>query len=195
MTTAGILWRRLDTPGHDACRLDRVDAGWQLDGTAVFLHEGLPARLGYNLTCDLSWRTQRGHVQGWLGSQSIAFTITRTPEGAWTLNGAAVQGLHECVDLDLGFTPATNLFQLRRLALADAQAADVPVAWLDVAAGTLDLLHQRYERRSQTTYRYEAPRFGYAATLEVSPMGFVHKYPGLWEAESFTDTDKGGPRG
>jgi hypothetical protein len=88
-----------------------------------------------------------------------------------------------CVDLDLGFTPATNLLQLGRLALTEGQAADAPVAWLDVSAGTLEVLSQRYERRSATTYWYEAPGFGYAGLLEVAPTGFITRYPGLWEAE------------
>lgn len=95
-----------------------------------------------------------------------------------------VPSVEGCSDLDLGFTPATNLLQLRRLALADGQAADVPVAWLDVSAGTLDLLSQRYERRTKGTYWYEAARFDYAALLEVDPSGFIQRYPELWEAES-----------
>jgi hypothetical protein len=88
-----------------------------------------------------------------------------------------------CFDLDLAFTPATNLFQLRRVALQVGQAADVPVAWLDAAAGLFDRLHQRYERRTAGEYWYEAPRFGYFALLQVNTVGFVKKYPDLWEEE------------
>jgi hypothetical protein len=178
-----ILWRRLDAPGHDACRLEESAAGWVLDGAAVFAEDHVPARLLSRLTFDRSWRTEHGEVRGWIGGRSVELEVAHTGEGAWTLNGAAVQGLRECVDLDLGFTPASNLAQLRRSALAVGQATDVPVAWLDPSAGTLDLLRQRYERRSETSYWYEAPRFDYAALLEVSPPGFIRRYPGLWEAE------------
>jgi hypothetical protein len=101
----------------------------------------------------------------------------------WTLNGLAVPGMANCIDLDFGFTPATNLLQLRRMALAEGQAAEVPVAWLDVSTGTLQVLPQRYERRAVTEYWYEAPAFDYAALLEVSPTGFILRYPGLWEVE------------
>jgi hypothetical protein len=45
-------------------------------------------------------------------------------------------------------------------------------------------LPQRYERRSETAYWYEAPTVRYAALLEVTSAGFVRLYPGLWEAES-----------
>ena len=184
MKVASILWRRLDSPGHDACSLRESDVGWQLDGGAVFVHEGVPARLNYDLTCDRSWRTQRGQVNGWIGTAPIQFNITRSADGTWTCNGAVVPGLEACVDLDLGFSPATNLFQLRRLALPEGQAADARVAWFDVSSGSLDLLLQRYERRSKFTYWYEAPRFNYAALLEVDALCFVRRYPGLWEVQA-----------
>jgi hypothetical protein len=67
--------------------------------------------------------------------------------------------------------------------LAEGQAADAPAAWLDVPAGTLQILPQRYERRAKATYWYEAPSVNYAALLEVTPTGFIRRYPGLWEIE------------
>ncbi len=183
MIIASILWRRLDTPGHDACRLEQDAGGWRLEGTAVFRHENVPARLAYHVVCDGAWHARRGHVRGWLGADSVDFSITRASTGVWTINAVVVPDLEDCVDLDFGFTPATNLPQLRRLALEVGQAGDAPAAWLDVAAGTLTLLPQRYERRTEATYWYEAPTAQYAALLEVAPTGFIGRYPGLWEAE------------
>jgi hypothetical protein len=178
-----ILWRRLDVSGHDACRLLRTqEGGWRLEGAATYLHEGAPAALRYELECDPQWRSRRGLVAGWIGPRSIDVRIERDPRGGWTLDGRPVDGLDRCLDLDFGFTPATNLTQLRRLDLEIGQGTDVTVAWLDFDAGRLDTLAQRYERLSAEEYRYEAPRFGYSARLEVRPPGFVRRYPGLWEA-------------
>ena len=178
-----ILWRRLDTPGHDACRLNRTDQGWSVEGAAVFLHHGAPARVAYRVECDHDWLTRAGRVSGWIGTRPLDLRVARTVAGVWTLDDATVPGLDTCVDFDLGFTPATNLIPLRRLALADGQAADATAAWLDVSAGALTALPQRYARRTRTAYWYEAPTVGYAALLEVTPDGFVRRYPGLWEAE------------
>ena len=178
-----ILWRRLDTPGHDACGLEKHATGWRLVGTAVFLHQGMPACFEYRIACNARWQTQRGYVRGWLGKETIEFRIVRTAGGVWSLNGAIVSGLDVCIDVDLGFTPATNLLPVRRLALDPGQAAEAPAAWLDVNAHTLEILPQRYERRYGSTYWYEAPDFGYAALLEVTSAGFVRRYPDLWEAE------------
>lgn len=183
MAAASILWRRLDTPGHDACRLQRTAAGWAVEGAAVFRHDHAPAWAGYRVTCDDAWRTLEGEVRGWLGSRAVVATMARASDGTWRVNGKPVPGLESCVDLDLAFTPATNLLQLRRVALAEGQAAEVPAAWYHLGADTLACLPQRYERRSSNAYWYEAPSERYAGLLETDATGFVRRYPGLWEAE------------
>jgi uncharacterized protein len=179
-----ILWRRLDAPGHDACRLMRGADGWRIEGSANYLHDGVAASLAYRVDCDRDWRTRQARVQGWIGPLRRELHVARNTDGSWTLDGRTQQpGLHHCSDLDLGFTPATNLLHVRRTALAVGQSADVPVAWLDVSAGTLDLLEQRYERRSERSYRYQAPRFEFDAELSVRPSGFVERYADVWIAE------------
>jgi hypothetical protein len=179
-----ILWRRLDVPGHDVCRLAQGDRAWRLEGVAVFQHEGVPACLGYEVECDDEWRTREGVVHGWVGARTIDVRIARTSDGVWTINEKVAPQVAGCIDLDFGFTPATNLIQLRRTTLQVGEAADVPVAWLDVDADVVQPLHQRYERRSGDLYWYEAPRFDYSALLRVNAVGFVTKYPKLWEAET-----------
>lgn len=183
-----LLWRRLDQPGHDLCRLLRLHAGessgWQLEGAAVFRHSSARhAHLTYRVHCDERWQTQRGFVRGWIGDDLIDRELVRHRDTTWTCDGAAVPGLSACVDLDLGFSPATNLLSLRRLALGIGATADVSAAWLDEDCAGLEELVQRYERRSETTYWYSAPRFAYAALLTITPDGFVSDYPTLWRAE------------
>src|SRR3954471_15098424 len=148
MTVASILWTRLDTPGHDACRLMEQHGGWALEGTAVFVKNGMPARLDYQIDCDASWRTRRGRVRGWIGARSLDLDIARTPAGGWTLNGDEVLRSSDCVDLDLGFTPATNLIALRRLDLPISQRMATRAAWLDEGSARLDVLEQVYERQA-----------------------------------------------
>lgn len=118
-----------------------------------------------------------------LGDRPIHFAFARTASGAWSQNGVVTPEVDGLMDLDYGFTPATNLPQIRRIALKVGESADVPVAWFDVSDGTLSVLPQRYERRTSRTYWYEAPRFGYTAELVMGPDGFVLSYPDLWEAE------------
>ncbi len=182
MTVASILWNRLDTPGHDACRLIEKHGGWELEGTAVFVKAGMPARLDYSVACDASWRTRWGRVRGWIGARALDLYIARTSRGAWTLNGDEVLPAMDCVDLDLGFTPATNLIALRRLDLTVGQRATTFAAWLDEGSNRLEVLEQIYRHQGGGTYAYESPRFRYSGLLEVDAAGFVRRYPNLWDA-------------
>ena len=177
-----ILWRRLDRPGHDICRLVGTENGWRLHGTSVFLHEAGPAQLTYDVRADSRWHTRHAQLDGRVDDQAVRIRVRRL-RSSWEVNGDVSDTARQCLDLDLGFTPATNLLQLRRIALEIGEAAEVQAAWLDVPAGSLEVLTQRYERRTATTYWYEAPRFEYAALLEVSTAGFPRRYPGLWEEE------------
>jgi len=123
-------------------------------------------------------------VDGWREAQWITFTVTKKGVGVWMLNGTVVSPAWKTASISIsGFTPASNLLQLRRLALRAAQSADAPVAWLDASADTLQLLRQRYQRCKEASYWYEAPAFEYAATLEVEALGCVHDYRRLWQAE------------
>jgi uncharacterized protein len=174
------LWRRLDGSGHDTCRLDRLADGWQLSGTAVFLHDGQPACLTYTVLADAAWHTREGQVRGWAGRHQVELLLVRRDQH-WSLNGRPVAGLADAIDLDLAFTPATNLLPLRRLEVPVGTAVDAPAAWLDTASWSLRRLQQRYEHRSPHAYWYSAPEVGYAELLEVDDEGFVRRYPHQWE--------------
>jgi hypothetical protein len=101
------------------------------------------------------------------------------------LNGRACPAVAGCVDLDLNFTPATNLMPLRRLDLPVGETAEVRSAWLEWPRGILSVLTQRYTRRSATEYDYEADLPGstkFTGVLRVEPRGWVLDYAGLWQA-------------
>jgi hypothetical protein len=187
METLSALWRRLDVPGHDACRFEQHATGCQIAGTAIFEHQGVPAHLEYEVVCDATWHTRGGTVRGFVGTQLVQLAVERTPAGEWLLDGRTVPGLEDCVHLDFGFTPATNFAQLRQVALQVQQSVAFSVAWLDVPDGTelaLLALPQHYERRSATSYWYESPTVGYAELLELTDKGIIVRYPGLWELET-----------
>ena len=90
-----------------------------------------------------------------------------------------------CADLDLSFSPATNLLPIRRLGLAVGVGAPVRAAWLRFPECRLAALEQRYERLDNERYRYEAGSGSDAFRVEllVASSGFVLEYPGLWTQE------------
>jgi uncharacterized protein len=176
-----FLWRKVDHPGHDSCRLFKLGKGWRLSGTAIFWDNGRPCNLAYNVTADGGWKTRSAKVSGYIGKKSLDLRITSAGAARWRLNGALSKSVTGCVDVDLGFTPATNLIALRRLALKVGQGAEAPAAYLQFPKMRLVKLPQSYLRIGQTEYKYEAPTVGYSGTLQVLPSGAVSKYPDLFE--------------
>lgn len=183
VTDRTILWRRLDLPGLECARLSARTSAWQLTGTAVFAHDRRPCRLDYGVVCDAAWRTASVRVTGWVGPQPVSVDIVVDPPGVWRLDGATCDAVAGCVDVDLSFSPATNVLPIRRLDLPVGRFADVRAAWLRFPQFTLEPLNQRYHRIRPLTYRYESGGGAFATDLQVNAAGFVTEYPGLWETE------------
>jgi hypothetical protein len=178
-----MLWRRLDPPGHDCARLRRLDdGGWELAGSAVFSHAGVPCALSYRLLCDAAWQTRSAAIEGWAGDGAVQVLVSSS-EGHWRLNGGEAPAVEGCVDLDLSFSPCTNLLPLRRLALRVGEGAPVRAAWLRFPGLTLEPLEQTYHRLSSTRYRYQSAGGAFERELRVNEEGWVVDYPGLWVAE------------
>ena len=183
-----ILWRGVDMPGHDACRLFSSSDGqqWHLSGAAVFLHEQKPCCLNYNVVADQNWKSVRATVSGWLGKDLIELEIVVSSDLKWRLNGVEKPAVEGCIDVDLNFTPATNLLPIRRLNLAVDEAAEVKAAWLRFPDFELEPLSQVYKRLDESTYHYESGGGTFVSQLKVNAVGFVTDYAGLFQAESWT---------
>lgn len=175
------FWRRIDRPGHDTARLYRAPFGWVLEGYAVFDENG-PTGVRYRVELAADYGTIRAVVDGHRSGAVVHHDIER--EGpVWTLDGRAMPGLDDLVHVDFGFTPATNLQQIRRAGLAIGEEAEITAAWYDIGERALVRLPQRYRRLGERLYWYSSPTAGYEATLELAANGFVRVYPGLWEME------------
>jgi hypothetical protein len=183
---SAILWRRLDLPGHDIAELVAVPTGWHLSGVALVVHDGRPCRLDYHIVCDAAWQTRRVRIRGQLDVVPVELDLTRSPAGAWRANGALVPELRGCVDVDLGFSPSTNLLPIRRLGLAIGGHASVRAAWVRFPELTLEVLEQVYTRVGAASYRYESAGGAFRRELTMNAAGFVLEYPGLWRAEAAT---------
>lgn len=169
-------WTRLDTPGEDHCRLVSTTNGYRLEGNARFIEAGVAVFIAYTVDYAADWSTRSATVD-----RDGKLRHIRRDSG-WSVDEVAVPGIDDLMDVDFGFTPATNLAQVKRLDLAVGRAADLDVAWMDADQAGLVSLWQHYRRTADLTYAYEAPE--YQAALVFSPSGFVAEYPKLWKMTS-----------
>jgi uncharacterized protein len=179
-----ILWRRIDVPGHETVRVYGDDDGWYLDGSSIFLWEGKSCRLEYLIECDTDWQTAFVSIDGWVGDETIAIEIDVDQGNGWTMNGEEIEEVEGCIDIDLNFSPVTNLLPIKRSNIAVGQAVDVRAAWLRFPSFKLEPLSQVYTRLSKTTYRYESGGGKFVTEIEVNETGLVTKYPDFFEIEA-----------
>ena len=181
MTVTRVVWRRQDQPGHEHASLSEDAAGVVLRGVAVLVHERQPCRLDYEIRCDPDWTTRSARVTGSVGARDIDVTIGAAA-GRWTLNGAPAPAVTGCVDVDLNFSPSTNVLPIRRLALAAGGRATVRAAWLRFPSFALEPLEQTYERIGDTRYRYTSAGGAFTAEIEVDAAGLPARYGEYWIA-------------
>lgn len=175
-------WRPVSVPGTDRCRLVQEDDGWMLVGHARFSDAGDWVALDYVVRCDAAWHTLSADVTGVHGDQEVAFRIRRESDD-WTLNDTPQPDVQGARDLDLSFTPATNLMPLRRLKDAPLRLTAAWLAYPDAAYAEAALcpLVQRYRPVGDGRVMYLSDRS--EALMTVHPTGFVTDYPGGWRGE------------
>jgi hypothetical protein len=150
----------------------------------VFAHDRQPCRLDYHVICDSRWQTLSARVSGWIGTETVGIDLTVDAHRRWRLNSTECPQVEGCIDLDLNFSPSTNLIPIRRLGLTVGQEAKVRAAWLRFPDFTLESLDQLYRRRDAATYRYESAGGRFVADLRVNEAGFVTRYSRFWELEA-----------
>ena len=152
-----------------------------MSGTTVIPLDDRPAHLRYAVTTDDAWRTESVDVQVF-GHRRVTIRI-EVDDGRWTVDGRVQPDLDGCVDIDLGWTPATNLLPIRRLGLAVGDAAEITTAWLTYPELELVPNLQRYTRTDVEAWRYESGPYDFA--LDTTADGIVTTYgDDLWVARA-----------
>jgi uncharacterized protein len=173
-TGYSAVWEALDEPGLEYVTVDE-STGWYADGHAVAVVNGAATRVAYKL---------KAGTEGGVWSLDITFdehchALRGNGAGVWsTADGEARPDLDGCVDVDISVTPLTNTLPIRRCHLAVGDHTDLNVVYLDLAAGEVRPMRQRYARLAERRYLYESP--GFSVELEVDEHDLVLDYPGYW---------------
>ena len=144
----------------------------------------LPCNLTYVIKCNADWSTKLVVLKGAIGSKPISVTMKADTKRHWYYNGEYISSVNGCLDIDLGFSPSTNLLPIRRLGLVRGRDANVTAAWVAFPSMKLKPLHQVYTKINDHLIHYESAGGKFKRDLVVNRLGFVLDYPGLWQAET-----------
>jgi hypothetical protein len=181
---AAIMWSCSEYPGLERLVVRRAKSGGghQLAGHALIALAGEQFDIGYQIEVDADWRTQSARIEI-DGSRQISIAVSAEGGGHWQIAGAETEPdiyLQDILDIDLGFTPATNLLPIRRLDLAVGESAPVSAHWLQFPSLAFARLDQRYTRLTPDRYRYESDT-GYVTEITVDDFSIPVDYGDVWK--------------
>jgi uncharacterized protein len=191
-----VAWVKDDPPGTEWCRVELGADSLRARGVAIgFLPVGY--RLDYELETTAGWVTTRfvatTEGEGW----SRRLDLRRTPDGTWDADHAAdgeltgaepggdMQSLTGADDVDLQYSPLTNLMPARRLGLDQVGASrELTMAWISVPDLAIHADGQRYTIVPPTAdgapqARFDAVDESFAAVITYDADGLAVDYPGI----------------
>ena len=175
---AVAAWRhRGAREGFEVVYIEAADAGVLVEGHVTAVEEGQAWAVEYLIALDRDWNTRNARVRTRTAAGVRELVLERGADG-WNVNG-----LDDCLDVDLEASSFTNAFPVRRLALAVGEAADAPAAYVRVLDLSVERLPQRYVRLPdegrRRRFRYASPTFDFEAELVYDESGLVIDYPGI----------------
>ena len=182
--STSILWNGILFHSKEWCQLRDGGNRKVIEGVVILSLDSKPCLLEYTIETDRSWQTRKAAVSGYMGRKAVSLVLKVDARHRWQLNGDRLPSVDGCIDVDLGFSPSTNLLPIRRLGLEIGASAEVAAAWVEFPSMKVKVLRQKYSRSERDTYHYESGGGRFTRDLLVNQGGLVTTYPGLWEMDA-----------
>jgi hypothetical protein len=175
VSVAEVLWWCEALTSSEHCVLEHTDDGWTFTGVATLSIADRPGHIAWRLRADGGWLTREVGVRIASAGVDRPLTIVADGRGAWRVDGDPIPALDGCLDVDLGWTPATNTLPIRRLDLAVGDEVTIPVAFLRFPDLTVGRSEQTYSRLAADRWRYRSGLYDFELTTD--PLtGIVMRY-------------------
>ena len=172
-----VVWTSASLASTEDCTIHEQPAGVALSSSTTLRLDDNLGRIDYELEADADWRTLGATITV-SGREGRQITIERGDDG-WLVDGEPRPDLADCVDLDLGWTPATNILPLRRSPVGIGASIATTAAWVRFPAFEVVPAQQTYTRTGAHTVVYRSATF--EADLVVTSAGIVTRYgDDLW---------------
>jgi hypothetical protein len=183
-----VLWHSSELASSEHCSISLAADGAVLLGTAVLPIGDQPGQIQWTARTDDAGRTRSAQAAITTPDGTRRLALTADDEQRWRLDDEPADHLTGAIDVDLGWTPATNTLPIRRLGLAVGASTTITAAWVRFPEFDVVASEQTYTRLADDRWRYASGRF--EAELEVDPATNVVRRYGedLWRAAVYTVT-------
>jgi hypothetical protein len=154
--------------------------GYRFAGNTLIRHEGIRVEIDYVVEARSDWSTRSARVS--IPAMATLFEVEVSPRGRWVIDGAHRPDLDGALDIDLGWTPATNTLPIRRLPFKRGITVATRVGWLKWSELVFMKAEQSYTKHADRRWTYASGNF--SADLVVDQLGVVIDYgaPPIWRA-------------
>jgi hypothetical protein len=175
------VWESDLLDSREEFALSSFNGGYELTGKTLIVHDEIRVEISYRVETASDWATTFATVE--IPALAVSHEVTVPKPGHWLVDGELRPDLDGCVDIDLGWTPATNTLPIRRLQLENGDRATIRAAWLKWSELQFMAANQTYTRAGESSWQYASGDF--SAELLVDDDGVVIRYgdPPIWQEE------------
>ena len=179
-----ICWTPIWNEDHKGVGLEHLLLSERVADSIVlaFDEERGPFRLTYRLTWDEAWFLRDAELTLTTERATRSLNLRTDGQGHWRHgDGAAIDELDGCMDIDIWPTPFTNSFPIRREPMAVGERRQFRMAWVFAPDLKVHPQPQAYTRLADRLYLFESlDGSGFRTELSVDDEGIVLDYPDLF---------------
>ncbi|MGP4063185.1 putative glycolipid-binding domain-containing protein [Halobacillus sp. H74] len=183
-----VIWDHLEAAGAEHVKLKRSETHMEVNGTVLLVHNQMPHRLEYEVKLDLDWKTKT--VKVYHDGSPKPFVVHAEKQDKWWVNGEYDENLDGATNVDLTFTPFSNMLPINRVSWKIGERRTFKMVYVDVMLREVQPLLQVYtylgDTEGKRIFQYKCR--DYETALVVDQDGWVVEYPGAFIRKGFTKT-------
>ena len=177
---AGRTWRSEELESIERFQLVETPTGHLLAGETQITRHYEPVRIRYEVEVDAGWRTTSARIR--IPDLDLDLDITVDGEAKWSVNDRHLADLDDCVDIDLGWTPATNTLPIRRSRSGIEIPFTTRAAWLQWPELWFSPANQTYVKRTDHRWTYVHRDFSADLTVDDQCVVITYGEPPIWQS-------------
>lgn len=183
-----ILWRGIPYKSWEHCKIEKDPNGFFVNSEITGSYQGQVYSVLYGLKIDRNWRVNEFNISADVEGVEKKLAGRKGGED-WLIDNTVIAEFSGLLYIDISVTPFTNTLPVNNLLLDIGESTEIDVLYIDVLNHKIEMVKQRYTRKTKDQYFYENLNSDFSALIQFDSKGIVKSYPGLFEEVSESGTE------